>query len=227
MATYSNFFLTNSGKSLLGDLIGGNGEIEFRYLAVGSGIYGDEDKEANTLKESYALKSEKKRVPFSYIEKEKDGFVNLKASIDNAELSEGYLLTEVGVYAGKKDETDEVLYCISLAESPDYVSESSSGQPFSMIFNLTIGISDADKVTISYKPDAYALAEDLRHVSDKIGESDIAGIGDGTVTGAISALNSGFGGFSFHPAVLTQAEYDALPEETKQAEGMLFVIRKE
>lgn len=36
-----------------------------------------------------------------------------------------------------------------------------------------------------------------------------------------------FGGFGFYPAMLTQAEYDALPEETKQAEGMLFVIRKE
>lgn len=43
----------------------------------------------------------------------------------------------------------------------------------------------------------------------------------------ITAIDSCLNGFRFYPDMLTQAEYDTLPEETKLTEGMLFVIRKE
>lgn len=48
-----------------------------------------------------------------------------------------------------------------------------------------------------------------------------------TLRGLETKINSSFNGFCFYPGLLTNAEYDALPEETKLTEGMLFVIRKE
>lgn len=60
-----------------------------------------------------------------------------------------------------------------------------------------------------------------------IGNTDISGAGDGTLTGAIDAIRTQLGGFSFYPEKLTQAQYDALPDETKNTQGLIFVIAKE
>lgn len=40
-------------------------------------------------------------------------------------------------------------------------------------------------------------------------------------------ISDTFGGFSFYPQVLTQAEYDALSDEIKSTPKMLFVTKKE
>lgn len=66
-----------------------------------------------------------------------------------------------------------------------------------------------------------------RYIQKAIGTQDISAIGDGTVTGGISALAAALGGFSFYPEELTQAEYNALPAETKSIPKLLFVIKKE
>lgn len=47
------------------------------------------------------------------------------------------------------------------------------------------------------------------------------------VQGAIDELNTDLGGFSFYPEKLTQAQYDALPAETKATPGLIFVVAKE
>lgn len=66
-----------------------------------------------------------------------------------------------------------------------------------------------------------------QRIADAIGTEDISAIGDGTVTGGISELAAALGGFSFYPMELTQAEYNALPAETKSTPKLLFVIKKE
>lgn len=40
-------------------------------------------------------------------------------------------------------------------------------------------------------------------------------------------IDDAFGGFSFYPEKLTQSQYDDLPEETKNTQGLIFVIVKE
>lgn len=60
-----------------------------------------------------------------------------------------------------------------------------------------------------------------------IGNTDISDVGDGTLTGAIIAILTKLGGFFLYPKKLTQAQYDALPEETKNTQGLIFVVVKE
>lgn len=40
-------------------------------------------------------------------------------------------------------------------------------------------------------------------------------------------IDDTFGGFSFYNGKLTQSQYDALPEETKNTPGLIFIIVKE
>lgn len=60
-----------------------------------------------------------------------------------------------------------------------------------------------------------------------IGNTDISGVGDGTLTGAINAILTKLGGFFLYPEKMTQAQYNALPEETKNTQGLIFVVVKE
>ena len=84
--------------------------------------------------------------------------------------------------------------------------------------------------SVSQEGDAFS-AENMngleQRIEDAIGTQDISAIGDGTVTGGISELAAALGGFSFYPMELTQAEYNALPAETKSTPKLLFVIKKE
>ena len=159
MASYGNFRLTDSGRNLLASVRDGGGGMEFRFLAVGSGVYSHE--EANNIRSSAGLKNECQRVPFASIACKNNGSVTLKACMSNSELTEGYSMTEVGIYAGLKGSEEDILYCITLADNPDYMPECLQGKPFDVIFNVEVGIDDVDKVSISYDVKTYALAEDL------------------------------------------------------------------
>ena len=170
MAAYNKFILTNQGIELLTDLMNGNGEMEFRYLAVGSGDYADENS-LEDIREMKRLKNERQRVPFSSIKSE-DGFVNLKANITNERLEEGYLMTEAGIYAGKKGEQEEILYCVSSVENPDYMPDFSTDQIYNVIYNMTISIGDVNSATIIYRTDVYALAEDLHAETNRAKEKE-------------------------------------------------------
>lgn len=168
MSAYSKFVLTNKGVALLSDIINGNGILEFRYLATGSGEYAAKDTDTVSIREMETLKQERQQTAFAYIGETGEGLVNLKADVTNIELTEGYYLTEAGIYAGRKGEKESILYCVSTATEADYMPDYQEGIPYNVIFDVRIGIGDVDKVTITYQPDTYALVEDvLTHVSDE------------------------------------------------------------
>lgn len=161
MAAYNNFIITNQGIEILKGLMNGNGSMEFRCLAVGSGYY-DPEKNIEEIRAMEGLKEERQRVMFSSIGKSEEGFVNLKANLTNKDLEEGYPMTEAGIYVGKKGEDEEILYCVSIVDNPDYMPDYSSKQIYNVIYKMTISIGDVLNPTISYKTDIYALAEDLQ-----------------------------------------------------------------
>lgn len=171
MAAYNNFILTNQGMGLLADLMNGNGEMEFRCLAVGSGSYATK-KNIEEIRGMENLKEERQRVMFSSIWKAENGFVNLKANLTNKDLDAGYPMTEAGIYVGKKGEQEEILYCLSTVDKPDYMPDYSSKQIYNVIFKMMISIGDVSNPTISYTTDMYALAEDLQEEVRRAAEAE-------------------------------------------------------
>ncbi|RKJ18434.1 hypothetical protein D7X48_18325, partial [bacterium D16-50] len=264
MSAYSNFVLTDQGLNLLNDLIKGDGELEFRHMSIGSGSYMDDEKDLKMIRRMTSLREERQRIGFSSVHKH-DKSVELKAHITNQGVAEEYPMTELGIHASMKNSENEVLYCVSLREgSPDVMPDFSSGRIHDIIFKVQVSIGDVPNVSIVYKSDIYALAEDFgNHVKDAVkhvtaaertkwdgkmettgdskdnkvvfssgdaaspsgwedievmtsgekhsslfrkmslavknlrylwrllGTTSLAGIGDGTVTGAISSLNTG------------------------------------
>ena len=171
MAAYNNFIITNQGIEMLKGLMNGNGSMEFRCLAVGSGYYGPE-KNIEEIRAMEGLKEERQRVMFSSIGKSEEGFVNLKANLTNKDLEEGYPMTEAGIYVGKKGESEEILYCVSITDNPDYMPDYSSKKIYNVIFKMLVSIGDVTSPTISYTTDIYALAKDLQEEARRAAEAE-------------------------------------------------------
>ena len=197
MAAYSNFTLTSDGMEFFLDLLQGGGEMEFRCLAAGSGIYTDEEKGTEYIRRMEALKEERQRLPFISVRKEPGG-VGLKADMSNQGLTEGYYITEIGIYAGKKGEEGEVLYCVATTDNPDFMPDASSGRFYNVIFRTLISLGDVQQVTVSYTPDTYVLAEDLQEaLKGKVDITEGKDLSSNDYTDEDKHAVEGLGGLTF------------------------------
>lgn len=167
MAQYRKAILTNEGINLLNEILEGDGELEFCELAAGSGTYGTQEKGISFIREMTRLKETRQRQSFSYIRDTGNGCVHLKAYLTNEDLQEGYQITEIGIFARKKDGAGMVLYCVILADEPDFFPQF-TGKPYKIVFDFLVKISDAENVSILFTPDTYALAEDLAGVESRL-----------------------------------------------------------
>lgn len=174
MAIYKDFKLTNKGIDLFAELLQGSGEMEFRYLVAGSGSYAEGESSEEYIRGMGSLKEERQRVPFTSVKKMDDGMVSLKADLSNQGLTESYLMTEVGIYAGIAGSEESVLYCVTTPESPDYMPDFSAGRLYNVVFRTLISIGDAEEITVVYTPDTYVSKEELQDaLKDKVNAEDV------------------------------------------------------
>lgn len=167
MADFYSAVTTNVGLALAADLLVGE-QIEFTRLVTGSGIYEGDDLIRTNLQKATGLRNQQQEFGFSSIEKVTDSCVLLKSHLSNAELTEGYRITEIGVYAKKKgSEDNEILYSISVAKEADYFPRYNGMVAIEIIQEYYITVSDAAEVTIQARG-AVALLEDFEKFREEM-----------------------------------------------------------
>ena len=166
MANYNKSKITLDGINLENRIRSGEGSLEFVCMKTGSGIYTDEEK-AN-IDRATDLKEGKQTFFFSGIKTDShENTVYLKTVINNKELTEGYYLSEIGIYARLKGEDHEILYCIATVDNPDYMPPRVDEKVYEIVLQSLVKCYNADNVTILYNDDTYALAADLDgHLKD-------------------------------------------------------------
>ncbi len=198
MAVYKDFRLTNRGIDLFTELLQGSGEMEFRYLAAGSGTYSESESSGDYIRGMGSLKEERQRVPFTSVKKMDGGMVSLKADLSNQGLTESYLMTEVGIYAGIAGSEESVLYCVTTPENPDYMPDFSSGRLYNVVFRTLVSIGDAEEVTVVYTPDKYVSEEELRDaLKGKVDAEDGKGLSSNDYTDQDKDAVDGLNGLKF------------------------------
>lgn len=152
---------TDAGLALSADLLTGE-QIEFTKLVTGSGVYDDLEMTRPRLQKAWQIKEPRQKIEFSRVEKVTDNCILLKALISNVNLTEGYRMTEIGVYAKKKGEKgDGILYSISVAREPDFLPRYNGLAAVEIIEEYYITVSDAAEVLLQAGSGAAVLAEDL------------------------------------------------------------------
>ncbi len=198
MAVYKDFKLTNKGIDLFAELLQGSGEMEFRYLAAGSGSYAEGENSEEYIRGMGSLKEERQRVPFTSVKKMDGGMVSLKADLSNQGLTESYLMTEVGIYAGIAGTEESVLYCVTTPESPDYMPDFSSGRLYNVVFRTLVSIGDAEEITVVYTPDNYVSKEELQDaLKNKVDSEDGKGLSSNNFSDQDKEAIDGLNGLKF------------------------------
>lgn len=169
MADFNNAIMTTEGAALLARTTAGTAKLKFTKLVTGSGTYTDSEKTRGSLQARTSLKAQKQEFPFSTITMASDTCVKLVALVSNAELSVGYYVNEVGIYA--VDELDAsatpVLYSIAIANVADYLPPYNGLTPSTITQEYFATVDNALEVTIQTGTGAVALAEDLEALEEQ------------------------------------------------------------
>ena len=170
MADFNNAVMTNGGAALLAATTAGTAKIKFTKLVTGSGTYSDSEKTRASLQARSTLKAQKQEISFSKIEMATDTCVKLTALVSNAELSAGYYVNEIGIYAVDElhPAAAPVLYSIAIANVADYLPPYNGLTPSTITQEYFATVDNALEVTIQTKTGAVALAEDLEATNEEL-----------------------------------------------------------
>ena len=118
---FNKAVMTNGGADLLNRAQAGNAVLEFTRMAIGDGIYTNEELTVEAMQEMTCLKSEKYSYPIykKNVESQRclkltSIFGNAVPGEDTAFVTEGFYINEIGLFCKAKDEDDsEVLYSVT------------------------------------------------------------------------------------------------------------------
>lgn len=166
MARFNDAYLTDAGADLIAQSITDGVKIDFVRMEIGDGEYTEEEKSKDVLRKRTSLKNKRQESSFNSVEKAKDSAVKLKAAIDNRNVTNGYRMTEIGIFAKASGDTasDGVLYSIAVAVEADYMPPEST--PITYIQEFYTKVGNAENVEITVSTGVYALAEDLAEVEE-------------------------------------------------------------
>ena len=168
MAEFYAAVTTDAGMALSADLLIGE-QMVFTKLVTGSGIYDEHEMTRPSLQKVTQIKEPRQEYEFSNIEKVTDNCILLKTLISNVNLTEGYRMTEIGVYAKKQgEEGDGILYSVSIAKEPDYLPRYNGLAAIEIIEEYYITVSDAAEVSLQVNSSAAVLREDLEKLLDEV-----------------------------------------------------------
>ena len=173
--------MTNDGARLLTGAQTGEHAIQFTRIAVGSGLYSDDEKTIESLQARSDLKELKNIYAISNKEVYGDRAVKVTALITNqnpvtkeALVSEGYYINEMGLYAKPAglEGGEEVLYSIVVTSGKqgDFMPPYNGYNPVQITQDYYITVNNSGEVTIETGTGAAALAEDLEKLREDFGK---------------------------------------------------------
>ncbi|MDL2280310.1 phage tail protein [Selenomonadales bacterium OttesenSCG-928-I06] len=142
MAEWSKGVLTTAGKTLQAKVELGE-TLVLTKMKVGDG----ELPAGSVLEDLTDLISFKKDVGIINKKIVRDGVCEITSRFDNSDVTEGFYMRELGLYAEDPDD-GEILYIIMTASNADYIPPLEVGSPQTQTFKLNIGISSAEQVDI-------------------------------------------------------------------------------
>lgn len=168
MAEFHAAVTTDAGIALSTDLLTGE-QIIFTKLITGSGSYDEEEMTRHQLQKVTQIKEPRQEFEFSKMSKVTDSCILLKTLISNADLTEGYRITEIGVYAKKQgEEGNGILFSISVAKEADFLPRYNGLVAVEIVEEYYITVSDAAEVLLQAGSSAAVLAEDLEALKKEI-----------------------------------------------------------
>ncbi len=150
-----NLVITKSGKELLARIIAETTTVQFTRIATSDFDYTGVD-----LEELTELAQVRQSVLVSRVTRTDLTLVQVHGAMNNTELTEGYYIRAVGLYAQDGDGV-ESLYAITVAEVPDHMPAFGGKTVSGATFTLNTKVDNAEQVTLIVDPAALATVTQL------------------------------------------------------------------
>lgn len=165
MAEYSKLIITNDGQALMAKMIAGQGDIEFTKVGVSSTKY-----QENQLQALSTLTNVKQTALVSKVTRTNEVAIKVDAAFTNAELTAGYYMYTLGLYALDPDE-GEILYAACIETSGNcYMPAYNSITVSAAYFQLYTTVGNAENVSLEVNPGAYATVGDIQALENEIAD---------------------------------------------------------
>ena len=165
MANWTGCILTTKGRALSAKVEAGKTLLKLTKMKVGDG-------QPTSLEALTDLASPKQVISLTGCEARSTGTCTVTGVLTNSDVSAGYYLRELGLYATDPDD-GEILYAVTTDANPDYWQAKDSATALSIALTMTIAISSADKVSATIDPSGLVTAKMLEaHASSETAHSN-------------------------------------------------------
>lgn len=170
MAQFSQLMITNKGQALIAKVLEGVSGVSFTKVCTSSATY-----DFNELKDLTSLSEIEQTASISKITRTNNVTVSIEASFYNTELTTGYFVRAVGLYATDPDD-GEILYAVSIEESGScWMPPFNSITVSDIYLKLVTSVGNADNILIEVSSAATAMVWDIEALEEKISNSVPAG----------------------------------------------------
>lgn len=164
MGVYKKAVITEAGEALAARAVSGEVTIQFSHSGTSSYAY----SEGTNLKKLTELQDVKQTVIPSNVQIANDTLISIRSMFDNSEITQEYLIQNVGIYAS--DGETEILFAVCQAATPDQMPAFNGVAPSSFIYNVQISIAQADQLSISINTAGVATVQDVLDLEKKMEE---------------------------------------------------------
>ncbi len=178
MGSFNSTIITAKGHALMAKVASG-ASIQFTRIRTSDYQY----PVGTNFEGLTSLSSVKQTTLVSGVSRINDVAVKVSGAFTNAELSTGYYLRAIGLYANDPDE-GEILYSITTANQADWIPPNNGISASSILIDLITIVSNAANVTIDVDPNAVATVTDLNMVKADISDiKSFIGYTDNNIVG--------------------------------------------
>ncbi|MDU6040050.1 MAG: hypothetical protein E6Y83_17055, partial [Clostridium butyricum] len=164
MGEYKSTIITKKAHDLIAKLIASTADIEFTRVCASSKDYSSLDNaQLEKLTEIEEIKQETLVSSTEYIN---NANVNVNVAFDNLQLTEGYYMKTIALYAN--DNGTEILYSVTPSNIPNYMPPFNGKHKSDATFDLITVVSNADNVQINVNPSAHITSKVFNDFKDEV-----------------------------------------------------------
>ena len=157
-----NLVITNLGKELMTSLVAESTTASFTKIVTSSHTY-----EKAELEDLTSIEEVKQEILISKVERKDATMIEILAGITNEELTEGYYINTLGLYA-KDGDGNEILYAVAIDDTPDYLDAFDNKAISNINYRLDAKVSNSSQVVLEVSPGAYATVEQVDNIQRMI-----------------------------------------------------------
>lgn len=175
MANFKQTVITKAAHNLIAKSLSGSANINFTRVATSK--YDYKSFSQSKLESLTSLEDIKQYVAVDKVEKIGEASVNVSVKITNANITEGYYVNTIGLFAIDPEE-GEILYSVTVAETADYFPADNGVNCSGINLDLVTEVSNASNVNITVNYAGYATNEDIEKVNSQLNDITNSGYFD-------------------------------------------------